>query len=76
MRERRILVGPIVSVLPSMILGTPEISATACAATLPSINVASITTRNFMVRFPQDQQRDAILIYPPFKSEISLTTSD
>src|SRR6516165_8762541 len=56
MRVRRILFGPTISVLPSIILGTPEISATACAAKLPSIKAANITTRNFMVRFPPDPQ--------------------
>src|SRR5215470_121286 len=69
-RARRILFGPIISVLPSMILGTPEISAAACAAKLPSMKAANITRRNFMARFPRTHRQDAILLYPPIKSDV------
>src|SRR5262249_16085082 len=74
MRARRILFGPTISVLPSMILGTPEISATAYDAKLPSIKAANIAARNFLLRSPRTHRKDAILIYPPNKSEILLTT--
>src|SRR5215831_7057547 len=64
MRERRILFGPTISVLPSMILGTPVISA--CAVTLPNINAASVPPRNFIV-WPPTNWGDATLIHLAIK---------